>query len=93
MTLARPLALIVLLVFPVMAQAPNDPFPAPIAATEGVIKVNFVEFASLPDLGGQQPSRPMLLVDEPGTRTDVRQRHARSAVYRQPRWQGGCAVP
>jgi hypothetical protein len=68
MTLARPLALIVLLVLPVMAQAPNDPFPAPIAATEGVIKVNFVEFASLPDLGGQQPSRPMLLLDEPGTR-------------------------
>ena len=52
----------------VLAQAPNDPFPAPINATEGVIKVNFVEFATLPDLGGQQPSRPMVLVDEPGTR-------------------------
>ena len=59
---------VILAALPVFAQAPNDPFPAPIAATEGVIKVNFVEFASLPDLGGQQPSRPMLLVDEPGTR-------------------------
>jgi hypothetical protein len=52
----------------VLAQAPNDPFPMPINATDGVIKVNVVEFATLPDLGGQQPSRPMLLVDEPGTR-------------------------
>ena len=51
-----------------VAQVPNDPFPTPIAATEGVIKVNFVELATLPDLGGQQPARPMLLVDEPGTR-------------------------
>jgi hypothetical protein len=51
-----------------VAQAPNDPFPAPINATDGIIKVNFAEFATLPDLGGQQPSRPMLLVDEPGTR-------------------------
>lgn len=49
------------------AQVPNDPFPYPIAATDGVIKVNFVEFAALPDLGGQQPSRPMLLAAEPGT--------------------------
>jgi hypothetical protein len=49
------------------AQVPNDPFPTPINATDGVIKVNFVEFAMLPDLGGQQPSRPMILVDEPGT--------------------------
>jgi len=50
------------------AQVPNDPFPAPIAAPEGVIKVNFVEFATLPDLGSPQPARMMLLVDEPGTR-------------------------
>ena len=39
----------------------------PIPATEGVIKVNFVEFASLPDLGEPMPARMMLLVDEPGT--------------------------
>jgi hypothetical protein len=51
-----------------VAQVPNDPFPAPINATDGIITVNFVEFATLPDLGGQQPSRPMILVDEPGTK-------------------------
>lgn len=51
-----------------IAQVPNDPFPAPIAATEGVVKVNFVEFATLPDLGSPQPARMMLLIDEPGTR-------------------------
>jgi hypothetical protein len=48
------------------AQTPEDPFPSPIAA-DGVVRVSFVEFASLPDIGGQ-PARPMLLVDEPGTR-------------------------
>ncbi len=67
-TLARIIGAALLVALPVFAQAPNDPFPTPIAATEDVIKVNFVEFAALPDLGGQQPSRPMLLVDEPGTR-------------------------
>lgn len=67
MTFIRIFAAVLLLGAPLSAQVPNDPFPAPIAATEGVIKVNFVEFATLPDLGGQQPSRPMLLVDEPGT--------------------------
>jgi hypothetical protein len=45
----------------------NDPFPAPIVAADGVIAVNFVEFASVPDFGGQ-PSRMMLLLNEPGTR-------------------------
>src|SRR5688500_17191972 len=52
----------------VLAQTPTDPFPTPINATEGVIKVNFIEFATLPDLGSPMPARPMLLVDEPGTR-------------------------
>ena len=52
---------------PALAQTTNDPFPAPIAATEGAIKVNFVEFASIPDIDGE-PARMMLLVDEPGTR-------------------------
>ncbi len=51
----------------VFAQSPTDPFPAPINATD-VVKVNYVEFATLPDLGGPMPARPMLLVDEPGTR-------------------------
>lgn len=53
-------------------QAPrttNDPFPRPIAVTEGVIAVRFVEFASLPDIAGEtQPARMMLMVDEPGTK-------------------------
>ena len=48
------------------AQGTNNPFP-PIPTTDGVITVNFVEFASLPDIAGEA-SRMMLLVDEPGTR-------------------------
>ena len=50
-----------------LPRSPTDPFPAPINATD-VVKVNYVEFATLPDLGGPMPARPMLLVDEPGTR-------------------------
>ena len=47
----------------------NNPFPQAIAATEGVITVRFVEFATVPDIAGEaQPARMMLLVDEPGTR-------------------------
>lgn len=45
----------------------NDPFPNPIAATDGVIRVNVREFAALPDIGGVA-ARMMLLVHEPGTR-------------------------
>lgn len=45
----------------------NNPFPTPIPATEGVIKVNFVEFASVPD-AGTEAARMDLLLDEPGTR-------------------------
>jgi glucose/arabinose dehydrogenase len=44
-----------------------DPFPAPIAATEGVIKVGVREFASIPDIAGVA-ARMMNLVNEPGTR-------------------------
>ena len=33
----------------------NDPFPEPIIETEGVIQVQFVEFASLPDSPGPGP--------------------------------------
>ena len=52
------------------AAAPTrNPFPQPLEATQGVITVQFAEFASLPDLPGQaQPARMMLLVNEPGTR-------------------------
>src|SRR5882724_11960687 len=52
---------------PGLAQTSTQPFPTPIAATDRAVRVNFVEFASLPDIGGQ-PAQPMLLVDEPATR-------------------------
>src|SRR2546426_5194568 len=52
---------------PGLAQTSTQPFPTPIPATDRVVRVNFVEFASLPDIGGQ-PAQPMLLVDEPATR-------------------------
>jgi Glucose / Sorbosone dehydrogenase len=45
----------------------NDPFPAPITTTDDVVKVKFVEFASLPDVG-TETARTMHMVDEPGTR-------------------------
>ncbi len=45
----------------------RDPFPNPIPADDGVIKVNFVEFATLPEVNGL-PARPMLMSYEPGTR-------------------------
>ena len=45
----------------------RDPFPNPIPAEEGAIKVNFVEFATLPDVG-TNAARPMLMSYEPGTR-------------------------
>ena len=44
----------------------NNPFPTPIPASEGVITVNFVEFASIPD-AGTDGARMDLLLDEPGT--------------------------
>ena len=49
------------------AQTPTDPFPDPIPAEEGVIRVNFEEFATIPDFNGAAP-RVMHLVTEPGTR-------------------------
>ena len=51
---------------PALSQVPNDPFPDPIEATEGVIVVGYSEFAVLPDVGGET-ARPMRLVDEPGS--------------------------
>jgi len=45
----------------------NDPFPAPINATEGVIRVGVREFASLPDIDGVA-ARMMHLVYEPATK-------------------------
>jgi hypothetical protein len=49
------------------AQTSADPFPAPIPATEGIVRVSFRELATLPDIGGQA-ARMMILVDEPGTK-------------------------
>ncbi|MQA29295.1 MAG: hypothetical protein GEU82_05560 [Luteitalea sp.] len=52
---------------PAAAQTTNDPFPDPIPAADGVVRVSFADFATLPDVGGQA-ARMMLLVDEPGSR-------------------------
>ncbi len=47
-------------------QTTTDPFPAPINAQDGVLAVDFAEFATIPDVNGAAP-RMMLLADEPGT--------------------------
>jgi hypothetical protein len=44
----------------------RDPFPKPIPAEDGAVKVNFVEFATLPEVAGRT-ARPMLMTYEPGT--------------------------
>jgi hypothetical protein len=44
-----------------------DPYPTPIETTQGVIAVNFAEFATIPDAAGAAP-RLMHFVDEPGTK-------------------------
>lgn len=63
----RIFVLAMLIASPAFSQGTSNPFATPIAATDGVITVNFVEFASIPDISGEAP-RMMLLVDEPGTR-------------------------
>jgi hypothetical protein len=65
--LIRATGAILLAASPALAQTTNDPFSAPIPASEGVVTVDVVEFASLPDINGQA-ARMMLLSDEPGTR-------------------------
>ena len=67
MRMTRVMAATLLTATALFAQVPNDPFPKPIEAVEGLIRVNVVEFATLPDIAGQ-PARMMLLVDEPGTK-------------------------
>ena len=62
----RAMAVALLAVSPALAQS-IDPFPSPIPAAEGVVRVSFVEFASIPDMNGEA-ARMMRLVDEPGTR-------------------------
>jgi hypothetical protein len=44
-----------------------DPFPTPIETNQGVLAVNFVEFATIPDVDGEAP-RMMHFVDEPATK-------------------------
>ena len=63
----RPLIAALLTASCVFAQTGTDPFPQPIPATDGVIRVSVVEFATIPDVDGQ-PARMMLMVNEPGTR-------------------------
>jgi hypothetical protein len=66
MSITRVLLVASLMSGAVSAQRPTDPFPTPIQVTEGVIRVSFMEFASIPDVGGEA-ARMMLLVDESGT--------------------------
>lgn len=66
MMLPRAMPAALLIACGASAQTTNNPFTSPIAATEGVIVVDFVELASVPDMNGE-PARMMLLVDEPGT--------------------------
>ncbi len=47
-------------------QTTNDPFPDPIETEEGLVIVDVVDFAALPD-HENGPARMMLLVDEPST--------------------------
>src|SRR5262245_935785 len=65
--LTRALPSTLLLAASALAQIATDPFPNPIAPTEGVIRVNFVEFASIPDVDGAA-ARMMNLLDERGSR-------------------------
>src|SRR5688572_27775332 len=67
--LNRILLAVCVLATPAAAQAPTsqDPFPQPIPADEGVIRVNYVEFATIPDYNNAAP-RVMHLITEPGTR-------------------------
>jgi hypothetical protein len=67
MRMVRGVTAALLMASAALAQAPTDPFPSPIPATEGVIRVRVVEFAAVPDTAGEAP-RLMNLVDEPGTR-------------------------
>ncbi len=52
---------------PALAQTTRDPFPTSISDNGGLILVDFVEFASIPDIIGGEPARVMHAADEPGT--------------------------
>jgi len=51
---------------PACAQTTDDPFPEPIPQADGMIQVDYAEFAVLPDLMGVA-ARMMLIIDEPET--------------------------
>ena len=54
-------ALVLLIASTALAQATNvtnDPFPTPIAATDGVIAVKFTEFATIPDFNSAAQYAP-----------------------------------
>lgn len=65
MSMIRIAAAALLSASPTLAQTTDDPFPSPIGAAD-LIEVDFVEFASVPEIDGEA-ARMMLLVDEPGT--------------------------
>jgi hypothetical protein len=64
---ARSIAAALLVASQAVAQTTDDPFPRPINTADDVVRVSFVEFASLPDVNGDT-ARMMLLADEPGTK-------------------------
>jgi len=51
---------------PACAQTTDDPFPDPIPRSDGMIQVDYAEFAVLPDIMGVA-ARMMLIIDEPAT--------------------------
>jgi Glucose / Sorbosone dehydrogenase len=61
------LGLIVAPALTACAQETVDPFPTPIDTSRDVVAVNFVDFATIPDVKGEAP-RIMHMTDEPGTR-------------------------
>ena len=67
MNLARAVALSLLAATPALAQnTTNNPFPTPIEAVQDLVVVNYVEFASLPDVDGD-PARAMTMTHVSGT--------------------------
>ena len=66
MCVTRTMTAALLMASGVFAQTPTNPLPPPIEAVDGLLEVNFVEFATLPDIDGET-ARMMLLIDEPGT--------------------------
>ncbi|MEX1196252.1 MAG: PQQ-dependent sugar dehydrogenase [Pseudohongiellaceae bacterium] len=66
MRIASVTALTCLLAVPAMAQETDNPFPDPIEAEDGVVVVDVVEHAELPDVHGM-PAQMRTLRHEPGT--------------------------